>query len=263
MASTYVPDTNTFKLSDIIDVFPTVDRLSQCFAQASDGYFFGIYKGAKDRQSNFRNYATKFGYLYNAFALTNLAASGWRVPSDADFDTLITYIGGAAGAGPKLRINNTIHWSALSGTNAYKFNAKGAGIRSYSLGYYFDNANKSQGRYWTTDFLINSYLDTDTGTDVHRHSPLNTDASKRMGFTVRLIKNSTTLTNGQRGNYTGNDGKVYPTICIGTQEWLADNLKETKFNTGADISYINAALWGIDNTPARCAYWDNDNDTMV
>jgi hypothetical protein len=50
---------------------------------------------------------------------------------------------------------------------------------------------------------------------------------------------------------------------IGTQEWLADNLKETKFNTGADITYINANSWGVDNTPARCAYWDSDNDTMV
>lgn len=263
MASTYVPNTANFRLSDVVDVFPTADRLSQCFGQASDGYFYPSFKGVKDRLSNFRYYATKFGYLYNAFALTNLAAAGWRVPSHADYVTLITYIGGPTGTAASMRINNTIHWSALIGTNIYKFNAKAAGMRMYSSGYYLDTGNKTTAWYWTTDFLINSYMVLSTATDISAHTPLNTDIPKRNGFTVRLVKNTTTLTNGQRGNYTGNDGKVYPTICIGTQEWLADNLKETKFNTGAVITYINAANWGVDNTPARCAYWDYDNDTMV
>jgi hypothetical protein len=40
----------------------------------------------------------------------------------------------------------------------------------------------------------------------------------RTGLSIRLIKDSTTLTNGQSGIYIGNDGKIYPTICIGTQE---------------------------------------------
>ena len=262
MASTYVINTNSFRLSDVVDVFPTANSLFQCFAQSSEGYF-GAQKYYKDRLSNFRNYATKFGYLYNAFALTNLAAAGWRVPSDADYNILITYIGGATGTAASMRINNTIHWNALIGTNIYKFNGKAAGMRQYSSGVYMDMSYKGTAYYWTTDFLINSYMVLTTGSDISRHAPISSDVSKRNGYTVRLLKNSTTLTNGQRGNYTGNDGKVYPTICIGTQEWLADNLKETKFNTGAVITYINAANWGVDNTPARCAYWDYDNDTMV
>jgi hypothetical protein len=33
-----------------------------------------------------------------------------------------------------------------------------------------------------------------------------------------LVKTSTTLTNGQTGTYTGNNGIVYPTKCIAGKE---------------------------------------------
>ena len=88
------------------------------------------------------------------------------------------------------------------------------------------------------------------------------------GLPLRAIKGSTTLTHGQTGTYTGNDGKVYRTICIGTQEWLADNLCETKFRNGDWIPgfdggvytpFSNAA-WAALTTGALCAYnndWSN------
>jgi hypothetical protein len=40
------------------------------------------------------------------------------------------------------------------------------------------------------------------------------DARFVHGHSVRLVKESTSLSDGQEGTYTGNDGKVYKTICI-------------------------------------------------
>ena len=55
-----VPDTNTFTLQDVVDeVNPSIESLTACFADAVDDYFDVIYKGDKDRLSNFRNY----GYI--------------------------------------------------------------------------------------------------------------------------------------------------------------------------------------------------------
>ena len=58
----------------------------------------------------------------------------------------------------------------------------------------------------------------------------------------------------------------YPTVILGTQEWMASNLKTTKFNNGDSIPLISAGnLWeSITNNgnpieqPAWCFY---DNDT--
>lgn len=84
-------------------------------------------------------------------------------------------------------------------------------------------------------------------------------------FPIRLVKTSTTLLPGETGVYVGNNGREYPTICIGNpddcQEWLAVNLIETNFRNGSEIpEIINNLDWNAAinaNTPARCSY-DND-----
>jgi uncharacterized protein (TIGR02145 family) len=60
---------------------------------------------------------------------------------------------------------------------------------------------------------------------------------------------------------TDTEGNVYNTIVIGTQEWMAENLKTTKFNDGASITLMtNNQDWYNTVNPAY-SWYDNDEAT--
>ena len=54
------------------------------------------------------------------------------------------------------------------------------------------------------------------------------------------------------------EGNSYKTIIVGDQEWMAENLKTTKYNDGTSIPLVNALTpWFDLSTPAYCWY-NND-----
>jgi uncharacterized protein (TIGR02145 family) len=60
------------------------------------------------------------------------------------------------------------------------------------------------------------------------------------------------------GPVTDIDGNVYNTVKIGTQVWMNENLKTTKYNDNTSIPIVtNTNMWSILSTPGYC--W-NDND---
>ena len=72
--------------------------------------------------------STEYGKLYNWYTLTdprNIAPAGWRVPTQADFNKLISFLGGGANASNAFREKGTTHWPApnTGATNSTGFTA--------------------------------------------------------------------------------------------------------------------------------------------
>ena len=230
-----------------------------------------------------------FGLLYNWFAVTderNIAASGWHVATadanlgwgigafDSDIGRLIKYLDPSIGeasssilAAQKMMDDDT-YWDYSNGNNLSKFNARGSGRRGVSSSDGSYNNLKAVSDMWVItdlfqDAIYNTYVQIYGPTPSILY-PLYYGGStleKWKGLAVRLVKDSTTLSHGETGVYVGNDGKRYRTICIGTQEWLADNLAETKYRNGDAIPEVtDNASWTTLTTAALCAYnndWNN------
>jgi uncharacterized protein (TIGR02145 family) len=62
------------------------------------------------------------------------------------------------------------------------------------------------------------------------------------------------------GSVTDIDGNVYKTIQIGNQEWMAENLRTTKYNDGTAIPHVaDSASWIALAAPGYC-YHNNTTD---
>jgi uncharacterized protein (TIGR02145 family) len=60
------------------------------------------------------------------------------------------------------------------------------------------------------------------------------------------------------GKVTDIEGNIYKTITIGTQTWMAENLKTIKYDDGTAISLVtDGAAWTALTTPAYC--WNNND----
>jgi uncharacterized protein (TIGR02145 family) len=61
-------------------------------------------------------------------------------------------------------------------------------------------------------------------------------------------------------NITDSEGNTYKTVIIGTQTWMAENLKVSKYNDGTTIPNITDVTEWLQSTEGAWAYYDNDAD---
>ncbi|HPS39721.1 MAG TPA: FISUMP domain-containing protein, partial [Candidatus Cloacimonadota bacterium] len=218
-----------------------------------------------------------YGLLYNHHALVdarNIAAAGWHVSTTVDWSDLIEALGGTVASGyyantpnevgGKLKQTGIQFWQTpnTGATNESRFHARAPGYRVGATGNFV--AFQQMATFWGLDTALQAcqyYMMYNTG---ELSSQMLAGNDFRCGFSVRLVKDSTSLLPGQTGIYTGNDGKQYVSICIGTKEWLLYNLSETKFRNGDSIAEVTGnAEWAALNTPALCApnnYWGYVSD---
>lgn len=228
------------------------------------------------------NDCVEYGYLYNWYAATDIreisSSDDWVVPSYIDFKVLADYLGAGGdylfdtpnNVGGKLKEVGTTYWNSpnTGATNEVGFNGRGGGIREILMTAMFFSIkeglilwNKEEDSGFNSYALL-SYMTHDSNslfTSKNLSDMSNyLSATKRNGLSIRLIKDSTTLSHGETGIYIGNDSKVYTTICIGTQEWVAANLAETQYRNGDPIPTVeDATTWAGLTTGAKVAY-DND-----
>lgn len=208
-----------------------------------------------------------YGALYNWYAATdvrNITSAGWHIPTRDECLTLLSILDPdglpkSNTAGGLMKQIGTTHWTSpnTDATNSSGFNGRGSGFRP------------SNFQQLTTGFAMWALEGASTTAVAlsYNHGIFYINNSgfynsyKYYGLSIRPIKDSTTLTHGQTGTYTGNDGKVYQTICIGTQELVADNLTETKYRDGTDIPIVtDNTAWAALVTGAMCYYNNNINN---
>ena len=209
-----------------------------------------------------------YGLLYNWYVISDvrgIANTGWHVPAYSELQTLADYLGAAGdystnSVGGKLKETGLAYFNSpnTGATNEVGFNGRGSGYRAENDGVFV--APNTYLYFWTVtgNSLSRTFGRLRWNDDDFQ---ITFGVNPKNGNSIRLVKDSTSLGHGQTGTYTGNDGKVYRTICIGTQEWLADNLIETQYRNGDSIPEVtDNTAWINLTTGALCAYnndWSN------
>ena len=80
------------------------------------------------------------------------------------------------------------------------------------------------------------------------------------GKTTAVFNSSVTY-----GTMTDQDGNTYKTVTLGTQTWMAENLRTTKYNDGTDIYLVtDYTAWGSLTFGGYCNYNNNTSvDTIA
>ncbi|MDO9613028.1 MAG: fibrobacter succinogenes major paralogous domain-containing protein, partial [Bacteroidota bacterium] len=84
-----------------------------------------------------KNYAT-YGVLYNWQAAKTSCPSGWHLPSDEEWTTLTTFLGGESEVGGKMKETGTTHFYEpnTDATNSSGFSGMPGGGRDYHGGFF-------------------------------------------------------------------------------------------------------------------------------
>lgn len=168
----------------------TSDSTSWCYdnAPANCAKYGRLYTwaAAMDSVGEWSTNGKGCGYLKTClpiYPVRGVCPEGWHLPTQSEWNTLFTAVGGSSVAGTKLK--STSGWnSSGNGTDAFSFSALPAGLRNLSGNY--DNEGNYAYFWSSTEHYSNTayrmYLNYDDA---------NLDVSNRnRGLSVRCVKDS-------------------------------------------------------------------------
>lgn len=211
---------------------------------------------------------TTYGLIYNGYCIQdirNIAPTGWHIPTITEWYELIDNVGGKAVAGGKLKESGTSHWTSpnLDATNSSGFTAIPGTGRS-SDGGFGDNINWAN-LIWTstiypysgnTPMLYTTWLDNESASASIESMVLGS------GLTIRCVKDYTPSIIS--GSVTDIDGNVYKTIRVGSQVWMAENLKVNHYQNGDAIPNITSgSVWSTLTSGGYCDYNNTPSNSDV
>ena len=151
--------------------------------------------GAFCYYNNDESNKTVYGAIYNWYAVSdkrNIAPSGWHIPSEVEWETLINYLGGWEVAGGKLKEQGLQHWKApnTKADNISGFKGLPGGSRFWDDGSF--QAFGTVGNYWSSTAF------TEMGDDEAKNLDLYSESGEgsigfqmqQLGMSVRCIKNN-------------------------------------------------------------------------
>ncbi len=134
------------------------------------------------------DYAPTFGSLYNWFAATdnrNICPTGWHVPTDTEWISLTSCLGGEAVAGGKMKVPGTVYWFSpnAGATNESGFSVIAGGNRSFGN---FD-AMGYGGSFWSSTGIEDVFA---WGRDIFYYNTVANrhGTDKRSGLSIRCLK---------------------------------------------------------------------------
>lgn len=201
-----------------------------------------------------------YGKLYSGFSIrsSSFAPSGWRIPTLADWQELIVNCGGNAVAGGVLKEIGFVHWDApnTGATDKYTFSAVAGGRRN-DVGVY--NYLKERAIFWVDG------TDPDLKAQLYMMMSNISAAISQSSYpftyyaSVRLLRNIPSPI----PPVIDADGNIYTYVTVGTQQWLVENLRTTKYADGTPIPNLTLnADWiaedGTGGHDGAYCYYDND-----
>jgi uncharacterized protein (TIGR02145 family) len=137
-------------------------------------YVYDYYGTSVNSAKNTTNYKI-YGVIYNIPSACISCPSGWRLPSDTEWSTLINFLGGSSNAAIKLKCNNQNLWSTINNPN---YNSSGfsglPGGYLYSNPYFlslgistcwWSNTITPSGGYWFRELSASVYSGYQTPSD--------------------------------------------------------------------------------------------------
>ncbi len=123
-----------------------------------------------------------------------------------------------------------------------------SGSKTSQAGWDYNNPSPIYGLHPSTKYYVRSYVTNSAGTAYGNELSFTTSAVTSIIFNPDLTY----------GSVSDIDGNIYKTIQIGTQTWMAENLKTTKFNDGTPLVNVTDNFEWENSTDDGYCWYNND-----